>query len=94
MIIQDLVNGCFETCAGLLLWWNVRIILKHKKLRGVSVVPTAVFGLWGFWNLYYYPFLGQHLSFLGGIFVVAANTTWVVLAIYYILKERKGGVSE
>ena len=89
MIWQDFVNGSFEFCAGLLLWWNVRIILKDKKIRGVSILPSAVFGLWGFWNLYYYPFLKQILSFLGGIFVVFANTTWVVLAIYYTLKEKK-----
>ena len=89
MIWQDLVNGLFEFCAGILLWWNVRMILRDKKIRGVSILPTFVFGLWGWWNLYYYPFLGQTLSFWGGIFVVTANTTWVALAIHYTLKEKK-----
>ena len=90
MLIQDLINGLFECSAGFLLWWNVRILLRDKKIRGISILPTAVFGLWGFWNLYYYPFLEQHLSFLGGLFVVAANTAWVILAIYYTRKEKKG----
>lgn len=95
MITPDMINGGFELCAGLLLWWNVKMILRDKKIRGVSILPTSVFGLWGFWNLYYYPFLGQTLSFWGGIFVVTANTSWVVLAIYYKLKEKKeGGMNE
>lgn len=65
------------------------MILKDKKIRGVSILSALVFGLWGWWNLYYYPFLEQILSFLGGIFVVTANTTWVVLALHYTLKEKK-----
>lgn len=86
---QDLVNGLFEGGAGILLWWNVVRIVKDKKLRGVSLVPTAVFTAWGFWNLYYYPHLGQILSFFAGISVVVANTTWVALAVYYKFFYKK-----
>ena len=86
MNIPDLINGCFEISAGILLWLNVRKLLKDKQLRGITILPTLVFGLWGFWNLYYYPYLKQMISFVGGISVVAANTTWVILAIYYYRK--------
>lgn len=79
----DIVNGAFESVSGLLLWNNVRILFKQKQVRGVSVFTTAVFAAWGYWNLYYYPSLGQLASFIGGILVVTANTAWVVLAIYY-----------
>ena len=80
---QDIVNGAFEASAGLFLFNNVRLLWKHKKISGVSVLSTAVFTAWGYWNLYYYPHLNQMMSFLGGIGVVAANTMWVILAIRY-----------
>ncbi len=79
----DGVNGAFELVSGLLLWNNVRILYRDKQVRGVSIVTTAVFALWGYWNLYYYPSLGQWLSLAGGLSVVLANTAWVGLAWRY-----------
>ena len=79
----DLVNGLFEFFGGALNWLNVRQLLRDKKLRGVSKIPTVLFTAWGFWNLYYYPMLGQWLSFLGGVVIVAANFVWVLLAWKY-----------
>ena len=79
----DLVNGLFEFFGGALNWLNVRQLLRDKKLRGVSKIPTVLFTAWGFWNLYYNPMLGQWLSFLGGVVIVAANFVWVLLAWKY-----------
>ena len=79
----DLVNGLFEFFGGALNWLNVRQLLRDKKLRGVSKIPTATITAWGFWNLYYYPVLGQWLSFVGGLVIVSANFIWVVLAWKY-----------
>ena len=84
---QDIVNGAFESIAGLLLWNNVRVLLKHKQVHGISIFSTAAFTLWGYWNLYYYPHLNQTISFIGCILVVSANTAWVILAVRY---SRKG----
>jgi len=91
LVLQDLVNGGFEFVSSAFLWNNVRVLVKDKEVRGYSIVTVVVFSLWGFWNLYYYPFLHQTLSFVAGISVVAANTVWVVLAYYY--KHRFGGDS-
>ena len=83
MSTADVINGTFEALGGCLLWMNVARIIKDKCCKGVSVVPTAFFMLWGYWNLYYYPHLSQWWSFVGGLNVVAANTTWVVLMLVY-----------
>ena len=83
MQFGDAVNGCFEVLGGVFLWLNVRQILKDKKTRGVNIIPVAFFAAWGFWNLYYYPSLDQWLSFLGGLNVVVANVTWVLLMWKY-----------
>ncbi len=35
------------------------------------------------WNLYYYPYLDQFLSFWVGIFVVSTNAFWIGQMVYY-----------
>jgi len=89
MIIQDLINSLFELSAGFFLWNNVRVLYRDKKVRGISILSIGVFTIWGYWNLYYYPFLDQWLSFLGGMLVVFANTVWVYLAIRYTREKKK-----
>lgn len=89
MSIPDLINGTFELGGGILLWMNVYRLYKDKIIRGVSLAPFVFFTLWGYWNLYYYPHLSQWASFVGGIFVVAANTAWVLMAIYYIQQGNR-----
>lgn len=91
MDAPDLFNGIFETGGGLVIWMNIYRLYKDKRIRGVSFAPFIFFTLWGFWNLYYYPHLGQIMSFIGGIFVVTANAIWVLMAVYYGWKERKIG---
>jgi hypothetical protein len=89
MTWPDVVNGLFEMLSGFFLWNNVRILLKHKSVKGVSILTTSVFALWGYWNLFYYPHLNQWMSFFGGINVVLANTAWVILAIKYSQADKK-----
>lgn len=88
MIWPDIVNGCFEVLGGAFVALSIRKTLKDKRVRGVSWLTTAFFAAWGWWNLFYYPSLGQWVSFAGGIGVVAANTTWVALLVWYTVKER------
>ena len=79
----DLINAFFAFLCGLLLWNNVRLLWKQKKVRGISILSIFMFTLWGYWNLFYYPFLGQWASFFAGAVIVLANTAWVALAIKY-----------
>lgn len=81
--MPDLINGLFEFIGGLLSFTNVYRLWKDKSLKGVYYIPTAFFAAWGAWNLYYYPYLQQWLSFTGGLVIVAANVAWVSLAIKY-----------
>lgn len=85
---NDLINGFFECFAGLFLIFNVMRVYKDKRLQGVSMISMAFFLSWGFWNLYYYPSLGQWASFWGGILVVAVNSVWVGMALYYTYLRR------
>ncbi len=79
----DIVNTLFELGAGIVLWSHVRTLLKEKEVKGVSILPFAFYTVWGFWNLYYYPKIGQDWSFWGGIFVVLVNSYYTYLLYYY-----------
>jgi hypothetical protein len=81
----DAVSAGFEVSAGILTWMNVKILLKHKVVRGVYWPATAVFTAWGGWNCIWYPHLQQWLSFSGGLFITVANATW----IYWVLRFKQ-----
>ena len=83
MAWPDVVNGSFELIGGIALWQNVRQLLKDQRTRGVTWTATAFFMSWGYWNLFYYPHLDQWWSFVGGLNIVAANTVWLALMVYY-----------
>jgi hypothetical protein len=67
MDANDVVNGCFEIGSALFCIINIVKIIKDKKLMGISWIPTFFYSIWGMWNLYYYPSLGQMFSFIGGL---------------------------
>jgi len=82
-MIPDMINGCFEFLGMPFVLLSVVKLLREKSTKGVSLWTPAFFSLWGFWNLYYYPHLGQWASFLGGIGIAVANTWWLWLLVYY-----------
>jgi len=79
----DTTNGLFELVGALLNWRNVARIRRDRRVRGVDWRTWAFFTAWGWWNVYYYPSLGQWASMLGGLVMVSANTVWVWYAIKY-----------
>ena len=94
MQVPDLVNGIFELFGGFFILLSVIKLHKEKKVRGISWIHAGFFALWGYWNLFYYPHLGQMVSFIGGIGVVNMNAAWLVQLIYYSHKENKTDVSK
>ena len=89
MAIPDLINGIFEMFGGAFILLSCIKLYKEKKVRGVSWIHVGFFACWGYWNLYYYPSLGQILSFIGGIGIVVTNTALVIQMLYYIRREKK-----
>jgi hypothetical protein len=83
MSLSDFINACFEFFGSVTIWLNVRQILKDKCYNGLTLLAVLFFAAWGYWNLYYYPHLNQWLSFIAGISVTIANTTWFCLMLYY-----------
>ena len=89
MIWQDNINGLFELLSGFFILLHCAKMYKEKKIRGVSVIAAIYFVAWSYWNLYYYPHLGQWWSFGGGIFSMLVHTIWFSMIVYYLRKERQ-----
>jgi hypothetical protein len=88
MQIPDLVNGLFEMVGGLTTFLNCWKLHKDKEVKGVVWQLTIFYTAWGLWNLYYYPSLGQWLSFLGGCVIVTSNVIWISQVVYYKRKAK------
>jgi hypothetical protein len=89
MTLPDLINGLFESAGGFFISISIVKLHREKLVRGVSWMHVAFFSSWGFWNLYFYPYLGQWLSFAGGAFLFAANTIWLLQMCYYLRAEQR-----
>lgn len=88
MQIPDLINGVFETGGAFAAWRNFLQLRKDREIRGVYWPVYVFYSLWGLWNLAYYPWLNQWLSFTAGTVLVAGNCAWVLLALK-LRKARK-----
>ena len=83
---MDLINAAFEFLAGIFVLNHCRVLLKDKDVKGVSVLSEVFFIAWGFWNVIYYPHLGQDLSFKCGVFLCVTNLIKMALLLKY--KEK------
>lgn len=79
----DMVNAGFEAGAGVAVLLHCARLHEDKQVRGMSITAVVFFTLWGLWNIFYYPFLGQFWSFVGGIFVTVANLFYVAMLVFY-----------
>jgi hypothetical protein len=83
MTYPDLVNGFFEIGGSIAVWFNVAAIYRDKGYAGMEWYVVAFFWSWGIYNLFYYPYLHQMLSFAGGISVVLANTVYTLMMLKF-----------
>jgi hypothetical protein len=92
--LPDIINGSFECFGGVFLCLNIKTLLRDKRVTGIHWGSTIFFTSWGLWNLFYYPHLGQMLSFAGGIFICVANIIWGCLRVYYHYRNKRLNISE
>ena len=89
MDTNDLINGLFESGGSIVIWLNVLKLYKDRVVKGVYYPIWIFYSWWGLWNLYYYPSLGQWISFTAGLAIVAGNIVWSIMAFYYMYYIRK-----
>ena len=79
----DHINGIFEFFGGWFIIISIVKLIKEKTVAGVSWLHISFFTVWGAWNIYFYPAYGLWWSFIGGLWLVAMNTLYVGLLLYY-----------
>ena len=84
-MLPDAINAGFEVFASVVSTLSLIAIYKAKRIIGVSPWPTVFFSVWGMWNLFYYPHLGQVWSTLAAGCMLGVNMIW--LYMYYQFKE-------
>lgn len=84
----DAINAAFELVGSFMTWRNFVQLRRDRTVAGVYWPVTAFFSVWGLWNLWYYPALGQWLSFSAGIVLCMGNIAWVILALRLRRQER------
>jgi hypothetical protein len=89
MTYVDTINALFEGGGAIFLCLNVRRLLRDKSVKGVSLVTTAWWAAWGFWNVHFYAATTNPLSMWAGVAVVLVNAVWLGLALWYAHKERQ-----
>lgn len=88
MLWPDLVNGAFELSGSFFIGLSIWRVLKDRAVAGVSWLGFSFFAVWGCWNLFYYPHLGQWWSFAGAVAIVVAEVIYVSLLIYFSRPRR------
>lgn len=88
MQVNHVINSGFEMFASLFLILNCIQLYKDKSTKGVCLWTSLFFTSWGFWNLYYYPSMGDVCSFVAGVAVTIVNITYCSMFIYYANANR------
>ena len=90
---HDLINAAFECLGAGFIGLSIQDLHIRKQVAGVSPWHAGFFTAWGWWNLCYYPALGQWCSFAGGLLIVTLNTIWLLLLVRYARPSNERGMS-
>lgn len=86
---MDLINGIFELIGAFFTWKSAGALFTDRSVKGVYWPTTAYFTAWGCWNVFYYPNLGQWVSFACGIVLLSGNVAWLTLLTRCVLQGRR-----
>jgi hypothetical protein len=94
MHIPDIINGLFEFFGAVAAYKNVAALRRDKNVAGIYWPNFMFYTLWGVWNIYFYPALGQWFSFVGGLAILSGTASWLGLYWYYRYAQKKQAVFE
>ena len=88
MLVPDLINGTFELSGTFFVALGIRQLMRDKQVKGVHWLTVVFFTVWGYWNTWYYPHLGQWISFVGGCGIAVSNTIYVIMLLHYSRRQK------
>lgn len=90
-IDPDKTQAAFELGSAVFQILNVRAIRSSKTLAGVHWLPTAFFGAWGVYNLWFYTVIHLPLAWWAGLAITCVNVVWLAHVGYYGMQRRYFG---
>lgn len=87
-MIADFIMGLIQLVSAGFMGISVWQLYKAKLVRGISAITVSFWVAWGFWDLYYFPSLGQWWAFAGAVAVTLINMLYVYLIVTYNRRER------
>ena len=85
---MDMLNAGFELMGFVMMLPSIIRAYRLRSVVGVHWATPAFFWIWGLWNVFYYPHLGQWFSFTAGLLLVISNTAWFLLVLRYTPREK------
>ncbi len=84
----DMINGLILLGGAFVSTLNIHQILKDGSVKGIHWFPTLYFVIWGYWNIIYFYSSSSFISTIGSVVLAIANTTWLLLILYYKFIRR------
>lgn len=87
--MSGILSLLFLACSAV-SFLNLRCLLRDRTVKGVCFIPSYVFITTNAFEVLYFGRLHDWLPTIGAVLMVLANVSWLVLAVYYKLRERDG----
>lgn len=91
-MLPDIINATFEAAGSLFILNHCITLYRDKLVRGVSIISTAFFCLWGCWNAWFYLHLAQKFSWYAAMVLTLVNFVYIGMMIFYKRKEKYGAL--
>jgi hypothetical protein len=82
-ITLDQINAGFEMAGAISRTFDCVQLYRAKRFVGGSLFTAFFFLMWGFFNIVFYPSLGQTYSYLAALALTTMNALWLVMAMYF-----------
>ena len=83
----DQVTSWFNIGAIIILWLNIRCLLRDKQLKGYSIYAACYFASWALWGIYMYWKIDLIWSMIASCVLLAAYICWIGLILWYRWSE-------
>lgn len=86
MITFDAINSLVLVGGAVLSVLNVKQVIVDRSVKGLHLLPTLYFIVWGYWNIAFFYNMHSTLSMIGAIILSTVNTVWLGYMLYYKLR--------
>ena len=88
-LTYDQVNAGFEMVGAAFRIFDCMKLHRDKTFLGGSIWTAVFFFIWGIFNTFFYPSLGQTWSLCAAITLTMVNGLWIVMAVYFNYRELR-----